>query len=108
VLDYKSNILGKAPRYYDQSGMQEVMRDSRYDLQYLIYSVAAHRFMRQRLSARYAYDGGEYSFGGVLYTFLRGMGLSDYPDYGVYFVRPTQQQISTLDLAFFGKAIIHG
>ncbi|MFO1348213.1 MAG: UvrD-helicase domain-containing protein [Pseudomonadales bacterium] len=108
VLDYKSNILGKAPRYYDQSGMQEVMRDSRYDLQYLIYSVAAHRFMRQRLSARYAYDGGEYSFGGVLYTFLRGMGLSDYPDYGVYFVRPTQQQVSALDSAFFGEAIIHG
>lgn len=108
VLDYKSNILGKAPRYYNQVGMQSAMRDSRYDLQYLIYSVAAHRFMQQRLSARYAYDDGEYSFGGVLYVFLRGMGLPDYPNHGVYFLRPTQQQIVALDAALLGEAVSHG
>jgi exodeoxyribonuclease V beta subunit len=100
VLDYKSNTLGKSPRFYDQENMQAAMRDGRYDLQYLIYSVAAQRYMQQRLGDRYTFDGGEYSFGGVLYLFLRGMGLPEpYARHGIYFVRPTAEQISALDAA---------
>lgn len=108
VLDYKSNTLGKAPRFYDRKNMADAMQESRYDLQYLIYSVAAHRYMQQRLGERYDFDQGEYSFGGVFYLFLRGMGLPAYPDHGVYFERPTQAQIIALDTALAGGEVIRG
>jgi exodeoxyribonuclease V beta subunit len=107
VMDYKSNTLGKSPRFYDNAAMQLAMQDSRYDLQYLIYSVAAHRYMKQRLGSRYAFDGGEYSFGGIFYLFLRGMGLQEYPQHGIYFSRPTAQQIAQLDAAFVGEVLSH-
>ena len=108
VLDYKSNTLGKSPSGYDQVGMTQAIRDNRYDLQYLIYSVAAHRYMQQRLPERYAFDGDDdnntgYSFGGVFYLFLRGMGLpgdSGYAQHGIWFHRPTAAQILALDHAF--------
>jgi exodeoxyribonuclease V beta subunit len=106
VLDYKSNTLGKAPHFYDQTHMTQAMQDNRYDLQYLIYSVAAHRYMKQRLGSGYAFDAPQdktgYSFGGVLYLFLRGMGLENYPRHGIWFHRPGKQEIESLDAAFMG------
>jgi len=102
LLDYKSNTLGKSPQYYDQARLSQAMKESRYDLQYLIYSVAVHRYMQQRLQQGYSYDAGEYSFGGVFYLFLRGMGLPGYPDHGVWFHRPKAEDILALDAAFNG------
>ena len=108
VVDYKSNMLGKAPRHYDQAGMSEKMREARYDLQYLIYSVAAHRYMAARLGDAYAYDGpaetSQYAFGGVFYLFLRGMGLqaqgdAAYTRHGIWFTRPDAPVIKRLDTA---------
>ena len=58
ICDYKSNKLGPAPRFYSQAHMSEKMREARYDLQYLIYTVATHRYLASRLGGRYAYDGG--------------------------------------------------
>ncbi|MEZ5540120.1 MAG: UvrD-helicase domain-containing protein [Pseudomonadales bacterium] len=105
VLDYKSNTLGKTPHCYDHAAMEEAMRDSRYDLQYLTYSVAAHRYMQQRLQERYDYDTGEYRFGGVFYLFLRGMGVEGYANHGIYFKRPSAQQIQALSAAFSGEEV---
>jgi exodeoxyribonuclease V beta subunit len=108
VLDYKSNLLGKAPRHYDQHSMAEKMREARYDLQYLIYSVAAHRYMAQRLGSDYQFDGpaddGGYAFGGVFYLFLRGMGLPATAGpgsarHGIWFTRPGQAAVDGLDAA---------
>jgi exodeoxyribonuclease V beta subunit len=104
VLDYKSNTLGKAPRFYNQQNMTEAMQHSRYDLQYLIYSVAAHRYMQQRLCDRYEFEAGEYSFGGVIYLFLRGMGVPDYPQHGIWFHKPQALHILALDAAFNGES----
>jgi exodeoxyribonuclease V beta subunit len=100
VLDYKSNTLGKSPRFYDNANMNLCMKSHRYDLQYAIYSVAAHRFMRQRLGERYDYDEGEYSFGGVFYLFIRGMGLAELPQHGIWFERPETHFVEALDAAF--------
>jgi exodeoxyribonuclease V beta subunit len=103
IVDYKSNTLGRTPEFYDDAGMTGCMTAKRYDLQYMIYSVAAHRYFRQRLGARYSYDGGEYSFGGVFYLFLRGMGLdAPYLENGIWFQRPGHARISALDQAFLG------
>lgn len=107
VLDYKSNTLGKAPRFYDQDGMTDAMVQNRFDLQYMIYSTAIHRYFTSRHTAQYAYDetaGTEYCFGGVFYLFLRGMGLSGKPyrQHGVWFTRPQAEHISALDDALAG------
>ncbi|MCB1616401.1 MAG: exodeoxyribonuclease V subunit beta [Pseudomonadales bacterium] len=103
VLDYKSNTLGKSPRFYDEAAMRLAMREHRYDLQAAIYSVAAHRYMKHRLQQRYHFDNGEFSFGGVLYLFLRGMGLSAFPRNGIYFSRPQEMQVVQLDDALSGR-----
>ncbi|MCP4374574.1 MAG: exodeoxyribonuclease V subunit beta, partial [bacterium] len=44
VVDYKSNLLGRQLSDYARSGMRETIRKHRYDLQYLIYTLALHRF----------------------------------------------------------------
>ncbi len=69
LLDYKSNWLGEDREAYTRSAMEQAMRAHRYDLQYQLYSLALHRYLRHRL-ADYDYDR---HFGGVIYLFLRGM-----------------------------------
>ena len=110
VLDYKSNTLGKSPRFYDQEVMAKCMKDSRYDLQYMIYSTAVHRFFSRYFMDRYAFDPApekELSFGGVFYLFLRGMGLKgdEYSQHGIWFKRPVFEHIDDLDKAFIGDQI---
>ncbi len=103
VADYKSNTLGAVPDAYHENAMARCMRDSRYDLQYLIYSVAVHRFMKARLGSRYSFDGGEFSFGGVLYLFIRGMGVPEEQEgLGIWQARPTAEVVESLDRAFAG------
>jgi len=102
VVDYKSNTLGTHPSAYNVNAMHESMQSSRYDLQYFIYSVAAHRYMKQRLGARYEYNSGEYQFGGVLYLYVRGMACKGFKNNGIYFTRPNFEQVNALDLAFSG------
>ena len=110
VLDYKSNTLGKSPRFYDQEAMAKCMKDSCYDLQYMIYSTACHRFFSKYFTDQYAFEpqtGKELSFGGVFYLFLRGMGLNDdeYTQHGIWFKRPAFEHIDDLDKAFIGDQI---
>ncbi len=105
VLDYKSNTLGKSPSHYDHPAMDDCMKSRRYDLQYLIYSTAVHRYFRSRYDDVYSFDAGpgkELSFGGVFYLFLRGMGLDEenYAQYGIWFKRPGRELILALDAAF--------
>ena len=98
VLDYKSNRLAD----YNQSTLAEAMRESEYDLQYLIYSLALHRWLRFRMGDAYDYDS---HFGGVRYLFCRGLDAhhadtsnSDAP--GIYSTRPTRALIEALDALF--------
>ncbi|KOR31073.1 hypothetical protein TI04_02715 [Achromatium sp. WMS2] len=96
IADYKSNRLGMQLADYDQDGMHQAIQEHRYDLQYLVYSVAVHRFLKQRLPQ---YDF-EQHFGGVYYLFLRGMRPQYGSKYGVYFDRPTWEVIARLDKLF--------
>ncbi len=68
LLDYKS-LAGEDREAYTRPAMEQAMRAHRYDLQYQLYSLALHRYLRHRL-ADYDYDR---HFGGVIYLFLRGM-----------------------------------
>ena len=72
VVDYKSNFLGNHPYDYDPKAVRANVFSPvhRYDMQYLIYSVALQRFLRLRLGQAYSYAK---HFGGVIYMYLRGL-----------------------------------
>ncbi len=97
LADYKSNLLGRRYEDYTSPRLETEIRTRRYDLQYLLYTVALHRYLRQRLPG---YDY-ETHFGGVFYLFLRGMspGSSEY--HGVWFHRPGDELIRRLDTEIF-------
>lgn len=99
LVDYKSNLLGRDLANYGREGMAAVIREHRYDLQYLIYTLALHRFLGARLPG---YDY-ERDFGGVFYLFLRGMRPALGPRYGVWHDRPHPGLVHRLDRLFGGQ-----
>jgi exodeoxyribonuclease V beta subunit len=64
-----------------------------YFLQYLVYCVALHRYLRSRV-AGYSYES---HFGGVRYLFVRGMSPRRGATVGVYADRPAETLMSALD-----------
>lgn len=97
LLDYKSNWLGDSSEAYTQSAMAQAMQSHRYDLQYQLYSLALHRYLRHRLTD-YDYDT---HFGGVIYLFLRGVDGGD-SGQGIFTTRPDRVLIDGLDALFAG------
>ena len=93
VLDYKSNWLGNQAEDYEPEPLGHAMREHRYQLQYLIYLLALHRYLRTRLPD---YDY-ERHIGGAFYLFLRGMDPAAGMARGVWFDRPAKQCIEALD-----------
>ena len=89
IVDYKSNRLAD----YSAEGLARAVRDSEYDLQYLIYTLALHRWLRLRRTD-YDYDT---HFGGVRYLFCRGLDLSRDDARGVFVARPSCELIEALD-----------
>jgi len=92
VVDYKSNRLGETVADYQRPRMLAEMRRHHYVLQYLLYSVALHRYLALRLPG-YDYDQ---HFGGVYYLFVRGMSTKHPPGSGVLFERPSRALIEEL------------
>lgn len=99
LLDYKSNWLGEDSRAYTQPVMEQAMAEHRYDLQYQLYTLALHRYLRHRLPD---YDYQRH-FGGVIYLFLRGVD-AQHPGNGIFACRPVQQMVEGMDLLFSGAA----
>jgi len=104
IADYKSNHLGDRPEDYQSQHLQAAMDEHRYDLQYLIYSVALHRYLGSKIPD-YRY---EQHFGGIYYLFLRGMSPDYPPGNGVYYRCPDADLIRQLDDLFSGEEIDHG
>jgi exodeoxyribonuclease V beta subunit len=98
IVDYKSNYLGAQREDYDTEALRKAVGNHRYDLQYLIYTVALQRYLSQRVVG---YDY-ERHFGGVFYLFLRGMTPTQ-PTLGVHADRPTRERIAALDALFDGR-----
>ena len=90
LLDYKSNQLPD----YGAAALDAAMHDSEYTLQYLIYTLALHRWLRFRLGAAYDYDR---HFGGVRYLFCRGLDAMRDDSPGIYATRPSRSLIEALD-----------
>ncbi len=82
VVDYKTNWLGDFDGDrplslwdYRPPALDEVMAESDYPLQAMLYTVALHRFLRWRQPS---YDPARH-IAGVLYLFVRGMAGPDTP-----------------------------
>ncbi|NTS78561.1 exodeoxyribonuclease V subunit beta [Catenovulum sp. SM1970] len=99
VADYKSNFLGECFSDYNSENMKLSMESSFYDLQSLIYSLALHQYLKQRIED---YDINEH-LGGSYYLFLRGMSnQSEHQGAGIYFTPNQPQAILALESAFNG------
>ncbi|HHF3827019.1 TPA: exodeoxyribonuclease V subunit beta [Haemophilus influenzae] len=94
LVDYKSNFLGSILADYNQEALKKEMLHSHYDWQYLIYTLALHRYL-QSVVPKYDYAR---DFGGVFYLFLRGMNGE--PQSGVFYDRPSVELITELDGVF--------
>ncbi|WP_373052315.1 exodeoxyribonuclease V subunit beta [Thioalkalivibrio sp.] len=90
TLDYKSNWLGPGAADYAAASLRERVLESRYDLQYVLYTLALHRLLQVRLPG-YEY---ERHLGGTITWFLRGL---DSPARGLHFERPPAGLIEELD-----------
>jgi exodeoxyribonuclease V beta subunit len=89
VMDYKSNKLPS----YDNAALQEAVLHKRYDVQYVLYTLALHRLLKVRLPN---YDYAQH-MGGAVYLFLRGIHTEGA---GVHVDRPPQALIEALDVLF--------
>lgn len=91
VMDYKSNGLES----YDQDDLIKSMREHNYGLQYWIYSIVLHQYLKNRLP-NYNY---QQHFGGVMYLFVRGMD-EKIENSGVYQTKPELDKIEQLTKLF--------
>ncbi|MFZ5493187.1 MAG: exodeoxyribonuclease V subunit beta [Pseudomonadota bacterium] len=97
LADYKSNWLGHGPADYARPALRAAIAEHRYDLQYLVYTVALHRYLRRRLPD---YDYARH-FGGVYYLFLRGMAPGQGAA-GIWYDRPAPDLVAALETALCG------
>lgn len=73
IVDWKSNRRKGKQEDFNAKGVQEEMSLHGYWLQYLVYCVAVHQYLKAALPD-YDYDT---HFGGVYYLFLRGINGTD-------------------------------
>jgi exodeoxyribonuclease V beta subunit len=96
VLDYKSNRLGPSLDDYQPAALARAMDHSGYRFQALLYTLAVHRYLRQRVRG---YTPAE-RLGECWYLFLRGVGLA--PGAGVWRHRFPPALIDAVDAVFAG------
>jgi exodeoxyribonuclease V beta subunit len=70
--------------------VQRSVREHEYDLQYLLYTLALHRWLRFRLGG--AYDIATH-LGGVRYLFCRGLAQGE----GIHALRLPDELVLALD-----------
>ncbi|WP_217543874.1 exodeoxyribonuclease V subunit beta [Vibrio metschnikovii] len=99
LLDWKSNHLGDEIGAYHGERLKAAMVEHRYDLQYQLYALALHRFLRSRL-ADYDYQR---HFGGVYYLFLRG--IDGHSEHGIFSTKPSLELLTEIDALIDGKTL---
>ena len=93
LVDYKSNWLGAGIESYGPEALAREIAAESYYLQYLLYTVALHRYLATRLPD---YDY-ERHCGGAYYLFLRGMDPARGNECGVFHDRPSAALVAALD-----------
>lgn len=90
ILDWKSNYIGYRIQDYTPERLEEAMTMSNYHLQYMIYTVAAYKYLKSK-KADFDYDR---DFGGVIYVFLRGARAGS--NSGIYTKKPKKESIEKM------------
>lgn len=97
ILDWKSNYLGDTLADYAPEKLAEAMAQNNYHLQYMLYTVAACRYLSLRLeNFRY-----EEHFGGVIYLFMRGVRSDG--NSGIFYTMPDQRTVEAMEQLFQGE-----
>lgn len=96
VADYKSTWLGYSHADYHPGALCQNNQQHLYDLQYLIYALALHRYLAQTL---HDYDPSRH-FGGVYYLYLRGMTAASKQQEGVFYTAISPAMLDALDRLF--------
>jgi len=99
IVDYKSTYLGDQFEYYQHSYLEQNVSDNFYDLQYLIYSLALHRYLKHKKTD---YDPQRH-FGGIYYLYLRGMAPNSHT--GVFQADISLSILNKLDSLFANSAL---
>ncbi|CUB06928.1 exodeoxyribonuclease V subunit beta [Marinomonas fungiae] len=97
VIDWKSNYLGEQDADYDLESLKAALLKKRYDLQYVLYLLALHRHLKDRIP-NYDY---EKHVGGAVYFFLRGYENPE--TQGLITDKPPKTLIEKLDAMFIGE-----
>jgi len=93
--DWKSDLLPS----YESSAVTEHVQ-LHYSLQAQIYSVGVVRMLGIRSERDYE------RFGGLLYVFLRGVGLNGDHTSGIYFTRPTWDEIVSYESRLIATPLV--
>jgi len=99
LVDWKSNYLGSRIEDYGKTSLYETMEKESYILQYHLYVLALHQYLRLK-NKSYNYKD---SFGGIFYIFIRGVDDSKSHGSGIYYDMPDTALINRL-----GEALIPG
>jgi exodeoxyribonuclease V beta subunit len=91
ILDWKTTHLGTDRANYSTPVLAEAMRENNYHLQYLIYTLAAKKYLQSRLPD---FNYGK-QFGGVIYFFVRG--AREGSKNGIYTVKPAIETLQTIE-----------
>ncbi|MEA1966762.1 MAG: UvrD-helicase domain-containing protein [Thermodesulfobacteriota bacterium] len=91
IVDWKTNNLGSGYEQYTIDNLKLSMVSSLYNLQYYIYSVALHKYLKERIKD---YDYSTH-FGGVFYLYIRGIS-PDKPGCGVFYDLPEKELMEDL------------
>jgi exodeoxyribonuclease V beta subunit len=92
LIDWKSNFLGSHLEDYGQKELTKVMNMDHYLLQYHLYVLAFHQYLKLRIPS-YCYQS---DFGGVYYLFIRGIDPKHGSKYGVFYDLPDWSLIEAL------------
>lgn len=98
ILDWKSNFLGSSVEDYHPETLTAVMDEQNFHLQYLIYSLAAKKYLESRLKITMDEESYKQFFGGVIYCFIRGMRKNSVN--GIYSSKPSFEKIYQLEKIF--------
>jgi exodeoxyribonuclease V beta subunit len=98
IIDWKTNNLGNHYDDYSYENLAKSMTESLYCLQYYIYTVALHKYLKNRISD-YDYNA---HFGGVFYLYIRGIHPNE-EGKGIYYDKPPFPLIEDLCFLFDGN-----
>ncbi len=97
IADWKSNSIGCVMDNFHRDGLRREVFSHLYFLQYLIYSVALIKFLKQKLHrSEFTPDDYEKYYGGVYYFFVRGVSPGE-PSRGVWHDRPGFELLKKLE-----------